>query len=117
MKFEQFKVYISDAARTVCNKTDRLAANTKITLDIESQKRKLAKTYEKIGENVVCTDIAEIAENTVIAELISKAKTEKDALKKLYEKKKELSLHSDCPCCGREGIKGEFCKFCGEYLK
>lgn len=117
MKFEQFKVYVSDAARTVCNKTDRIATTTKLSLDIESQKRKLSKTYEKIGETVVCSDITKIAEDTAIAELISRAKTEKENLHTLYEKKKELSLHCDCHCCGREGKKGEFCKFCGEYLK
>ncbi|MBR5528110.1 MAG: hypothetical protein IKV97_03835 [Clostridia bacterium] len=113
----EFKDMFNGAVDSICRKTGEAAKITKISLEIEAQKCRLSKIYQRIGEAVVSGALASGDGEEVVFKYIDEAKTEKQRLCELIEKKKELCSKTACKNCGASAKSGTYCGNCGEFVR
>ncbi len=113
--FDDFSKNVSYSAGKVCEKAEKLAKVSAVTIEIASQKDKLSKIYAKIGERVVENALESCEhENDVFYKLIDEAKCERGKLLDLIKKKEEIQKIKKCRNCG-EKLCGDvlYCPSCG----
>lgn len=94
-----------------------LSEITKLTLAVETHKSKLSGIYEKIGESVVSGNLSSKSGEEKIFKYIDEAKMEKQTIKELCEKRRNVYAKSTCPSCGKSAKKNTYCSFCGKFVK
>lgn len=113
----EIKDMLSRAVNCLYRRTEEAAKITKVSLDIESQKCRLSKVYERIGEAVVSGSLSSGEGKEEIFKYIDEAKSEKKKLCELIEAKKKISTKTACKTCGSKSRSGSYCNTCGEYVK
>ncbi len=111
------KDMLSRTANCIYRRTEETAKIAKLSLEIESQKCRLSKVYEKIGEAVVSGSLASGDGKEEIFKFIDEAKCEKKKLCDLINAKNDVASKTYCKNCGKKARYGTYCHGCGEYVK
>lgn len=109
---------MEEMAKTVCRKTVSLSKTARISVEIERQKCRLSKIYQKIGEAVVSGSLSSGTGEEQIFKLIDEAKTEKARLFELQRRRSAENRQAACPSCGRPASdKDVYCSHCGAPME
>ena len=110
--------FFEETKNKIVKKTRELSSLTKLTVEIEGCKTRLSEAYKRIGEIIVNdTTSGKKTDEEIIVRYIDEARTEKQKLKELLKKRREVGEKVICPSCGKYNKKGTYCRYCGEFVR